>query len=190
MAEQLSRHSGENINNNFEQETVPAAERHISPSETLRAKNEQAEHLEEARHHVKHEAKSSEQVSHELTAKTHSPKYEEVRVTRELKEMAYQRLLTRARRHMSPYSKMMSHVIHQPIINNVSEATAKTVGRPSGIIGGGIVALVGISIYYYITKHYGYNYNPFVFLLLIAVGFVLGWTVELSYKFLRALTKR
>jgi hypothetical protein len=110
--------------------------------------------------------------------------------TRELKEMAYQRLLTRARRHMSPYSRVMSRVIHQPVVDSISEVTAKTVGRPSGILGGGLVALAGTSAYYYIAKHYGYNYNSFVFLLLLVIGFMLGWTIELVYKSFKTVSKK
>jgi uncharacterized membrane protein YraQ (UPF0718 family) len=67
---------------------------------------------------------------------------------------------------------------------------AKSVGRPSGIIGGGLMALIGTSIYYYLSRHYGYSYNSFVFLLLMLVGFVLGWSIEVTIKFYKAFSKK
>jgi flagellar biosynthesis GTPase FlhF len=169
-----------------------AAEHELSQAEKLRHKHEQAEHLEHARDDIEHEAKSAEQIAEKLAARESQPQlqHNEAHANRELKEMAYQRLLTRARRHMRPYSRAMSHIIHQPVVDAVSEVSAKTIGRPSGLLGGGFIALVGTSAYYYITRHYGYNYNSFVFLTLMACGFVLGWMLEIAYKSLRITAKK
>jgi hypothetical protein len=165
------------------------AEHDISHAEQLRHKQEQTEHLEHARGDIEHEAQSTEQIAEKLAARESQPRHNEAHANRELKEMAYQRLLTRARRHMRPYSRTMSHIIHQPIVDTVSEVSAKTIGRPSGLLGGGFIALLGTSAYYYITRHYGYSYNPFVFLALMACGFVLGWMLEIAYKSLRLPAK-
>ena len=74
----------------------------------------------------------------------------------------------------------MSRVIHQPVVRVTSEAIGKTVSRPSGLLGGGLVALMGTSIYLYLANHLGFKYNYGVFLCLFVVGFGLGLVLELA----------
>jgi flagellar biosynthesis GTPase FlhF len=192
MSEKYPSNHHENSPAPHEEHAHKSAEHHLNHAEQLRHQHEQAEKLEEARHHAEHEAQSAEQIAENLASRHEQPRQEpsEMHANRELKEMAYQRLLTRARRHMRPYSRAMSHFIHQPFIDNVSEVSGKTIGRPSGILGGATVALLGTTAYYYITKHYGYNYNSFVFLTLMACGFILGWVLEFTYKLLRISGKK
>jgi flagellar biosynthesis GTPase FlhF len=191
MSEQYPAHNHEQAHEHAQAHPEKRAERHLSHAEEQQKKHEQEKNLEHARHEAAHEAQSAEEIADKLAGRAQeSPQYEEMHANRELKEMAYQRLLNRARRHMSPYSRAMSHIIHQPIVETVSEVTGKTVGRPSGILGGGILALAGTTAYYYIAKHYGYNYNSFVFLLLLVCGFIAGWVLEIFYKTLRAFSKK
>lgn len=140
--------------------------------------NKQKKDLEAIRREVKEKARSSEQVkAAEETGETHSSTHQPF-VNKELKEMAYLRTLNRVRQQMSVPNRLISRVIHQPVINAVSETVSKIIGRPSGLLGGGLLSLVGTSVYYYVTKHYGYGYNYLIFLLLIASGFILGWLIE------------
>lgn len=111
---------------------------------------------------------------------THAPK--DSFVNKELKDMAYARTMNRVRQRLSPVGRGFSRLVHQPVVNSLSEGVAKTVGRPSGLFGGGLIALIGTSIYYYISKHYGYDYNFFVFLVLLAAGFILGWAIEVLWR--------
>lgn len=108
-------------------------------------------------------------------------------ISSELKQMGFRRSLNNARRHMSVPAKTLSKVIHQPVVEKISEAAAPTVARPSGILGGGIAALLGSGILLYVTKHYGYRYNYLVFIVLFIGGFVGGMAVELA---VRALIRR
>ena len=96
----------------------------------------------------------------------------------ELKAMAKRRILKETRRQMSAPSRALSKVVHQPVVEKASEIGA-SVARPSGVLGGGIFALVGSSLLLYITKHNGYRYNYLMFILLFVGGFILGMIVEL-----------
>jgi hypothetical protein len=60
-----------------------------------------------------------------------------------------------------------------------SEAAGRTVSRPSGLLGGGLVAFLGTTGYLYLARHIGFTYNYLVFLLLLAGGFILGVSLEL-----------
>jgi hypothetical protein len=166
-----------------------AHKEHPAHHEHHQHKVEKAPDLEQARHKVEQEVEKSHKAeAPEPADKLHEPR-QDYPANRELKEMAYSRSLNRARKQLSPAGRTFSKFIHQPAVNAASEALGRTVGRPSGIFGGGLLALVGTSGYYYLTKHYGYTYNYFIFVLLLGFGFLLGWTLELAWKLGRT-TKR
>ena len=99
-------------------------------------------------------------------------------INRELKDMAFKRTMKNTRRHLSAPSRLVSKVIHQPIVEKMSEAASDTVARPSGIIGGGIFAVIGSLLLLWVTKHYGYEYNYLAFIVFVGTGFILGVAAE------------
>lgn len=88
------------------------------------------------------------------------------------------------RQNLSPSEKVFSKVIHNPVIENISEFTAKTLARPYAILSGGIIAMIGSAIYLYYTRHLGYQYNYFIPILLFTAGLAVGLLVEMFYKVL------
>jgi translation elongation factor EF-G len=184
---------------NHEKFETPSQLEQLEVHERLRKNHESAaersekkshEEMEQIRSHAEVEAKSATEMLQEASQSPVDQEKEPSFINYELKEIAYQRLLKRARKHLPGYSRAMSKVIHQPVIDNVSEVVGKTVGRPSGIIGGGLMALVGTSIYYVLARHFGYSYNPFVFLLLLTVGFIFGWSAEVIFKMLKSFSNK
>lgn len=102
-----------------------------------------------------------------------------------LKTNAYKHTLSRVRSRLSAPERGFSKLIHQPAVENASNAGAKTLARPSGILGGGVLALVGSSYLLYAAKHYGYRYNFFAFFLLFIIGFAAGILLEAIIRLLR-----
>lgn len=171
--------------------TPESHESHLPTHETSKpTRHEKLENIHEIRSEIKENAQTTSEILEKRLPKPESAPPEQSFANRELKEMAYQRLLNRARRKLSPYERTMSRIIHQPVINAVSETVGRSVARPSGILGGGIVAFGGTLIYYLVAKHYGYNYNFLVFLFLISLGFIAGWTLEILWHLLRRKHKR
>lgn len=165
-------------------ESRESSKSHETPSESQQSpKHEHNDNIEQIRAKAEKEATNAREVPTDREDKHHRPT--EAFVNKELKQMAYERNLQRVRRHLSPAGRRFSKFIHRPVVDSVSEGAAKTVGRPSGLMGAGIVALVGTSVYYYLTKHYGYEYSYTVFLLLLAGGLILGWCLEALYRLIR-----
>lgn len=108
----------------------------------------------------------------------HSP----AMVQKELKADAFNRTLIKVRRQLNPVDRVFSKLVHQPVIDAVSEFSGKTIARPSGLLGGGLFALIGSSLLLYISKHYGFEYNFTVFLIMFAGGFAAGLFAELAMK--------
>lgn len=100
-------------------------------------------------------------------------------VNADLKKVTLQREIQAIRRKLPATQRALSRVVHQPVVRVLSEVTGNTASRPSGLLGGGLVAFLGSAVYLYMTKHVGFTYNYFVFLLLFAGGFGLGLALEL-----------
>jgi flagellar biosynthesis GTPase FlhF len=165
----------------LQQETQEAALENAAQE----ARHKPQEKIDTIRQEVQENARKTSEIRPQEEKDTaHAPS--QTFVNKELKEMAYKRTLKRVRRQMPLSNRLASKIIHQPIVSVVSEAVAKTVGRPSGLLGGGVIALIGTSAYYYITKHYGYSYNFFIFVLLLLGGFAFGWLVEIVWRLFSA----
>lgn len=95
--------------------------------------------------------------------------------------------LTEVQKRLKPSQKRLSKAIHQPLVRRVSESAGKTVSRPSGLLGGGVLAFVGSVAYLFLTSHYGIAYNYGVFLAFFAVGFIVGIACEYALHGARRL---
>lgn len=100
-------------------------------------------------------------------------------VGRELKSMTFQRSLTRIRRKLPLPDRTLSKVIHQPVVEAISQAGEKTIARPSGVLGGSIFAFLGSSLFLWASKRYGFRYNYLLFVVFFVGGFALGLVLEL-----------
>ncbi len=97
-----------------------------------------------------------------------------------LKGETYSRTLKRVQQRLSKPERTMSKVMHNKTVEKVSDGIGKTAARPSGILGGGIVSLLGSFVLLYMSKNYGFKYNFFVFFILLVVGFMIGVLLELA----------
>ena len=168
---------------------------HLNGAENSAEQKEKLEKLlADAKEAKQHSPEEVQKLSHEahtqaISGKEYSSSESEhqashtpsMGVTRALKKQAYKKVLSQARKQLSPSERTFSSVIHSPTIEKASDIGAKTVARPSGILTGGIVAFVGSSVLFYMSKHYGYRYNPFVFIALLVIGFVAGLLLELVF---------
>jgi hypothetical protein len=108
----------------------------------------------------------------------------------ELKNITLNRELQHIRRRLPRPERALSKVIHQPVIRAVSEGTSKTLTRPSGLLGGGIMAFIGTTAYVYFAKHIGVPYNYFFFTLFFIGGFLVGLVLEFIIWFSSNLPQR
>lgn len=173
--------------NNWEQEVVrqETTERLPAPHEKLLepvSKEAKAEKLANAREAVEENVGDRVAIENNLHPAQESssslPSGRAV-ISKELKQISKDRELNNIRRHLPRSQKTLSKVIHQPTVQALSDVASKTVSRPSGLLGGGLLALIGTSGYYFLAKHVGFSYNYSVFLALFVGGFILGIVLEL-----------
>jgi hypothetical protein len=172
-------------NHEHHEEVILDPERELPTAEQAeplrKGEQDPTKHLAEARAEIERSAESARENPVEQLKKAEKAEAqpEETHVNRELKGITLRRELQQIRRKESAPQRALSRVIHQPVIRVVSEAAGKTVSRPSGLLGGGLVALLGTSGYLFYAKHMGFEYNYFVFTALFIGGFAVGIGLEL-----------
>lgn len=172
------------------------SERHQeNGAEFIAPKHETEHHKEHVEHH-QHTQEQEKTTTHNLEAiarqveqhaisgeeysrgEQHKAPQHPVLVNKELKLLAYNRALTRARKQLSAPSRAFSKFIHNKSIDKPSEIIGNTIARPSGMVGGAFFALLGSSALLWISRHYGYEYNYLAFILLFGIGLLVGISVE------------
>ncbi len=131
--------------------------------------------LEQSRQLVEQSATSSELMNKAEKTPEILP---EIQVTTSLKKDGFDRVIIRTRKQLPLTGRILSKVIHQPIIDFLSDAGENTIARPSGLLGGGVVSLLGSGVILYTAKNYGFRYNLLAFFLLFLAGFIIGLFIE------------
>ncbi len=187
MAEHLP-HPSKNVEKELGPESHVEHQRHEQEKYTETIKHPE-KHLDQTE--LEHLAKRAAKARHEtaLPQAETAPHEPVLGIQRELKAQAYAQTLRKIRSRLPSVERSFSKVIHQPTVEAISEATGKTLARPSGLLGGGLVSLVGSIIALYMSKHYGFRYNFFVYLLLLVVGFCSGVLLELAVRGARSKSK-
>jgi hypothetical protein len=167
--------------------TLPSPEHHKEiaehAAETSKVNHDPAINLTEARKEVAElaQVESSTEAFKALEEAKNEPEVPTAhQVGDHLQDVTLARGLKRIRQNLSAPERNLSKFVHLPVVRAVSDAAAGTVSRPSGLLGGGLVALLGTSIYLYLAKHIGFSYNYALFLALFAGGFVFGLILELA----------
>lgn len=174
-------------------EKQPSVENSAEQKEKLQHLLEKAEHArhehegheEQLGHAAKQEAVTGQEIQGKIAEGVHDQGPQDLLIQQQTKKSAYKKVLKQAQRHLSKPERTASRIIHQPVIESVSEVGSKTVARPSGLLAGGFCALLGSGLLFYMAKHYGYRYNFFVFLVFLGGGFVLGLVIELIWRAMR-----
>lgn len=87
--------------------------------------------------------------------------------------------------HLPPASRTLSKVVHNRVVESVSEVLEETVLRPSVLIGGAIVGLIGGSIFYIYARIAGFPLSGSEFLISLIAGALIGVVLEIIYKWFK-----
>jgi hypothetical protein len=146
------------------------------PEQRAETAAEAARSLEAIRKQINEQSRTKQEAAQSGTEQPVAPT--PAFVTRHLKLVTRTRLLKQVRQHLPLPEKAFSRVIHQPIVDSISETAGKTIARPSGLLSGGIFAFIGSGTFLYIAKHYGYRYNFFLWAMFFVGGFIVGLLIE------------
>lgn len=141
-------------------------------------------HVEHAKSKVEHQAISGKEytVGEREKSASHSSHHVNQKT---MKADSFKKTMSHVRRKLPKSERAFSKVVHNKKVDAISEVSSKTIARPSGIFGGGIFAFAGSIFLLYMAKHYGFEYNFFVFILLFVGGFFIGSVLEITLKGLK-----
>lgn len=135
--------------------------------------------LENIKAQVETQAVSGKEYSRGEDSET---KQHPVLVSKELKQMTFTRALTRTRKQLSAPERGFSKFIHASAVDKTSEVISKSIARPSAMLGGSLVGMLGSFIFLMLVRNNGYEYNFFVLFILFAIGYAVGLFVEVVFR--------
>lgn len=106
-------------------------------------------------------------------------------VSKKFQKTVLNKELKHIQKKLKPIDKAGSKIIHNDVVSTLSEPASKTIFRPSGLLGAGIIGLIGSTIYYIYAKKLGLFYNYNYYLLFFLIGFIIGIGIEYLFKIIK-----
>jgi hypothetical protein len=103
-------------------------------------------------------------------------------LTKAEQKRVYKKELGKIQTQLPAGSRAFSKVVHNPVVETVSNAAEKTILRPSVLIGGAVVGIGMGLVVYFAARVYGYPLPNWLLLVLLILGGVLGVLIELILK--------
>lgn len=181
MSEQLNNH--EQHTNGHENLVSKEQIKHNHERAVELARKAQAEHAERDNRALLQEVeKHATEAKHNAINSHTSEQRDDTAlpgVQQSMKDRTYKREVSKIQSKLAPASRRFSKLVHNKTVESISNVGAKTVARPSGVLGGSIVAFLGSLVTYYMARHYGFRYNYLMMVILFAAGFAAGAVIEL-----------
>ena len=143
--------------------------------EKLQSSEHKTEQVESARHTVE------AQTQPEPGAK-HGEQEKPTQVTKFDIEQNYKYTMRSLWHSMTPVSRTFSKIIHNPVVDQVSEVAGKTVFRPSVSLGATTAAALLGGFVYFVARSSGFELAGSEFWLALVVGGFIGLLIEFAYK--------
>lgn len=137
---------------------------------------------ETARHEIEAAAHERESAKQEKQAQSREKEHRPAR-TKSAQRQAYKKILRQTQNEMSGGSRAFSRVIHNPVIEKVSEVAGSTIARPNAMLMGAVFAFMLTLALYLIARFNGY---PLSGTETIA-AFIAGWIIGNLYDFFKTM---
>ena len=175
----------------FNGEKVDISQREIDQhNERLRSERERgAERTVETKENREASARHEvERATHEKesrvkeTAAERSPAEKRVN-TKAARSKAYSSIMKHTQAELPPASRAFSKVIHNPVVERVSEVAGKTVARPNAMLSGAVSAFLLTLVVYLIARFNGYPLSGSETI----AAFIAGWVIGNLYDFFKIM---
>lgn len=140
---------------------------------------------EQARNIVEKESSNEAADLHKEKYRSQEKEPHQQYTTKKIKDQSYKKTMSIVQKDLTPSQRFMSRIIHNPVVEKTSDVAAKTIVRPSGIIGGGMIAILGALIVMIVARKIGFEVPNSLFAVLFIIGFFIGIAGELILKLFR-----
>ena len=136
-----------------------------------------------ARHEALEAAQSTEKETKKEQVSPAERRQNTTRPTKKSLKDNYKRELKHIQSELPASSRAFSKVIHNPLVEKVSDVTGDTIARPNAILTAAISAFVLTSAIYLIARYYGYPLSGFE-----TIGAtIIGWILGIIFDFVRIM---
>lgn len=105
--------------------------------------------------------------------------------TKKQQRMAYKSEMKKIQSQLPPATRVFSKIVHNPVVETVSDVAAETVFRPSFLITGALGGLIVGGGLYIVAKMQGFILPNSQFIIGFLIGGVLGVVVEVAIRIFR-----
>jgi hypothetical protein len=105
--------------------------------------------------------------------------------TKKQRARAFDTKMKEVQSEMRPSERVVSKLIHAKPVEQASDFVGSTLARPNAMLSGSIAAFIGVTVFYFIAKYYGYHLSGFE-----TIGaFVLGWIIGILYDYFSVMIR-
>jgi hypothetical protein len=99
------------------------------------------------------------------------------------RDASFNTTMNEVQQQMSGPSRTFSKVIHNKVVEKVSDVAGETVARPNAMLSGAVFAFILTLGVYLLAKNLGYTLSGFE-----TIGaFIVGWVIGMIYDFLKVM---
>lgn len=107
---------------------------------------------------------------------------EGLRLQRSLRSSAYSQYLSKHRSDLPWFWRSFSLIAQRPSIESFSNYLEDYITRPLYLLSASSLCLIGLAIYVFTAKHYGFSYNYWFGIIFFGMGYVFGLLTHLLIK--------
>lgn len=140
------------------------------------SREDKEKQVETARAEAEQEAISGREVS----KGEHKPHNDESRhIPHRSRKESFEHTMKDVRAELSAPERVFSNIIHNPVIEKVSDVAGKTIARPDAILSGSFFACVFVLGLYLLARYYGFALQGSETIVAFAVGWLFGIIFDL-----------
>jgi hypothetical protein len=98
-------------------------------------------------------------------------------------DKSYKKTMKQVQKELSPAARTFSKVIHNKVIEKISDTASNTIARPNSILFGSFSAFVITLAVYLMAKSSGYQLSGSESIL----SFTIGWIIGVIFDYLRVM---
>lgn len=146
--------------------------------------HEREARVESARHEALKQAEAIAGPEHAAAEKeAQSPLSESTPKNNKQRETSFRQTMRSAQSKMSAPERTFSKIIHNPIVERVSDTISTTIARPDAIVSGALCAFLAVLSLYLTARYVGFALSGFE-----TIGaFIVGWVIGMGYDFIKSV---
>ncbi len=104
-------------------------------------------------------------------------------INKKQRDDSYKKTITRVQNELPASNRLFSKIIHNQVVENISDFIAATIARPNALLSGSVVAFFLTLLTYTVSKTIGYKLSGYETI----TAFIIGWIIGIVYDYLKVL---